>query len=271
MGGVPHYLEKISLGESVAQALDRLCFSKNGFLRTEFNNVFASLFDQHDNHASIVRTLANVRKGLTRTELLNKSKIKSGGTLTKTLLELEESGFIEKYTPYRGAKDSIYRLTDEYSMFYIKYIENTKPSNSGVWIKMYGKQSYRIWSGFSFETICMKHVEQIKEGLKISGINAVHGSWIETNTKNSTQIDLLIDKDDNIINLCEMKFYNTEYKIDKKYSKEIAKKLNAFMASAKTKKSVFVTFITTYGLISNQYSRQYVQNEFRMDDLFIDV
>ena len=271
MGGIPYYLEKISPGESVAQALDRLCFNKNGFLRSEFNNVFASLFNQHDNHEAIIRTLASVRKGLTRTEMLTKSKIESGGTLTKTLLELEESGFIEKYVPYQGTKDSIYRLTDEYSMFYIKYIENAKSSNSGVWIKMHGQQSYKIWSGFSFETICIKHVGQIKEGLKISGINTVHGSWIEKYTQNSAQIDLLIDRDDNVINLCEIKFYNTEYTIDKKYAKEIAKKVNAFSSGTKTKKSVFVTFITSYGLITNQYSSQYVQSELTMDHLFVEI
>jgi len=132
LGGVPHYLEKILPGESVAKALDRLCFTKDGFLRTEFDNIFASLFEQHDNHEAIINSLAAVRKGLTRTEILFKSKIKSGGTLSKTLSELEESGFIEKYFPYQGTKDSVYRLTDEYSMFYIKFIKNTKPSNSGI-------------------------------------------------------------------------------------------------------------------------------------------
>ncbi len=271
MGGVPHYLEKILPGESVAQAIDRLCFNKNGFLRSEFNNVFASLFDQHDNHEAIIRTLASVRKGLTRNEISTKSKLKSGGTLSKTLLELEESGFIEKYLPYKGTKDSIYRLSDEYSMFYIKYIEKIKPSNSPIWIKMHGQQSYKIWSGFSFETICIKHVEQIKEGLKISGINAIHGSWIEKNTQNSAQIDLLIDRDDNVINICEMKFYNTEYAIDKKYAREIVKKVNSFSSSTKTKKSIFVTFITAYGLVTNQYSNQYVQSELTMDHLFIEI
>ncbi|MEA1877612.1 MAG: ATP-binding protein [Bacteroidota bacterium] len=270
VGGVPHYLEKILPGESVAQALDRLCFDKNGFLRSEFNNVFASLFSQYENHEAIIRALAAVRKGLTRTEILSKSKIKSGGTLSHTLQELEESGFIEKYVPYKGTKDSIYRLSDEYSMFYIKYIEKTKPSG-GVWMKLHLQPSFKIWSGFSFETICIKHVEQIKEGLKISGINAVHGSWIEKNTMNSAQIDLLIDRDDNVINLCEVKFYSTKYAIDKKYAKEIAKKLNAFSLSTKTKKSVFVTFITTYGLITNQYSKQHVQNELIMDHLFIEL
>lgn len=269
MGGIPHYLERILPGESVAQAIDRLCFDKNGFLRTEFDNIFASLFDLHDNHVTVIRALASVRKGLTRNDVSNKSKIKTGGTLTKTLNELEESGFIEKYTPYKGMKDSLYRITDEYSLFYIKYIEKFRPSTGGVWTKIHGQQSYKIWAGFSFETICIKHVEQIKEGLKISGINSVHGSWIGKGSQNKKQIDLLIDRDDNVINLCEMKFYNTKFKIDKKYANEIAGKTGAFITSTKTKKNVFVTFITSYGLIPNQYSRQIVQSELTLDHLFI--
>jgi len=271
IGGIPHYLDKILSGESVAQALDRLCFSENGFLRLEFSNVFASLFDQYENHEAIIRALAKVRKGLTRTEILTKSKLKSGGTLTHTIQELEESGFIEKYIPYKGTKDATYRLSDEYSMFYIKYIEKTKATKNGIWMKMQGQQSYKIWSGFSFETICIKHLEQIKEALKISGIHTEHGSWIEKNTENGVQIDLLIDRDDHVINLCEMKFYNTEFSIDKKYANEIVKKMNTFTERTKTKKSVFITFITTFGLVSNQYKKQYVQNELTMECLFTDL
>lgn len=271
MGGVPHYLEKIIPGESVAQLLDRLCFSKNGFLRTEFNNVFASLFEQYDNHESIIRTLATVRKGLTRNAILSKSKINSGGTLTKTLEELEQSGFIEKYTPYQGTKDAIYRLTDEYSVFYIRFIEQAKLPGKKIWMKMQGQQAYRVWSGFGFETVCLKHIDQIKEGLKISGVHSTYGSWIDKNSADGIQIDLLIDRDDRVINLCEMKFWNTSYTIDKKYAGEIVKKANAFSTKTKTKKSIFTTFITTYGLTPNSYKSTLVQNELTMDDLFVDL
>ncbi len=269
IGGIPHYLEKIKAGESVSQSLDRLCFQKDGFLRNEFDNVFASLFEQHDNHEAIIRVLAKVRKGMTRTEILIKSKIKSGGTLSKTIEELEESGFIEKYFPYRGKKDSVYRIIDEYSLFYIKFIEKSRPSDNHVWMKLAGQQSYKIWSGFSFETICIKHISQIKEGLKISGINSNSGSWIEKKSLNNAQIDLLIDRDDNVINLCEMKFYNSEFTIDKKYALEIAKKVDAFVLSTKTRKSIFVTFLTTYGIKKNEYSKRIVQNELTMNHLFL--
>jgi len=272
MGGIPHYLERILPGESVAQLIDRLCFKKDGFLRMEFKNVFASLFNHHHNHETIIRALASVRKGLTRDELRYKSRIKSGGTLTLTLIELEQSGFIDIYLPYKVAKKSaLYRLTDEYSMFYIKFIEKTKVSTSEIWIKLYGKQSYKVWSGFCFETLCIKHVKQIKEALKISGINMSFGSWVERNTDNNIQIDLLLDRDDNVINICEMKFYNTEYAISKKYAMEITNKLNVFFEKTKTRKSLYLTFITTYGLIANKYSNQIVQNELTMNDLFVDA
>jgi AAA+ ATPase superfamily predicted ATPase len=270
MGGIPHYIEKIQAGESVVQAIDRLCFEKDGFLRNEFSSVFASLFDQADNHEKIIRTLAEIRKGLTRNELIKKSKLASGGNLTQTLKELEESGFIEHYSPYGNSKNALYRLIDEYSAFYIKYIENNKPSKSPVWSKLQHQASYRSWAGFSFETICIKHVEQIKESLKISGVNSNSGNWIEKNEQQGAQIDLLIDRDDNVINICEIKFHNAPFTIDKKYAAELIHKQNIFKTATKTKKSVFLTFITTYGLTNNEYYRQLVQNSLSLDDLFLD-
>jgi len=277
MGGIPHYLDKVLPSESVAQAIDRLCFRKNGFLRLEFSNVFASLFDRSENHESVVRALSSIRRGLTRSELIKKSKLPSGGTLSKTLVELEESGFIQRYTPYRGVKDSFYRLSDEYSMFYLKFIEKTKPSRGAYWLKLQNSPSYRSWSGFTFETVCMKHVEQIKKALGISGIHSDEASWAErtdmvaSQVKKPTegaQIDLLIDRDDHVINLCEMKFSNSTFTITKKYGSELAKKVSVFRESTATKKSLFVTMITTYGTSDNEHSRQYVQKSLTMDCLF---
>ena len=268
MGGVPLYLDKIKIGESVPQIIDRLCFSKDGFLRHEFENVFASLFTNFENHESIIRSLAKVRKGQTRNEVLRKSKIKSGGTLTKTLIELEQSGFIENYTPYTGKKDSLYRLTDEYCLFYLKFIEHVKPTSRAYWAKIQGQPIFRTWAGFSFETICLKHINEIKAGLKISGIHSTHGSWTRKYSNQNVQIDLLIDRDDNVINLCEMKFYNTEFTLTKKYSNELMKKMNSFREHTGTKKTIFITFITTFGLADNQHKRRLVQNELLLQDLF---
>lgn len=268
MGGIPHYLEKIQSGESAVQAIDRLCFEKNGFLRNEFKSVFASLFDQIDNHESIIRLLADVRKGLTRSELLKKSKLPSGGNLTRTLNELEESGFIQQYEPYKGSKNALYRLTDEYCNFYIKYIEKNKPDPHGTWNKLQNHASFKSWAGFTFETICLKHIYQIKEALKIGGVYSTQGSWVNRNLGTGAQVDLLIDRDDNVINLCEVKFYVGKFALDKKYTLEMLNKLNTFMEATKTKKSVFLTMITTYGLQDNEYSKQIVQNSVTLEQLF---
>lgn len=270
MGGVPHYLQKIIPGESATQAIDRLCFEKDGFLRNEFKDVFASLFEQIDNHEKIIRTLANVRKGITRKELLKKSALPSGGNISRTLNELIESGFIEQYTPYQGNNNALYRLTDEYCHFYIKYIEKNKPSKNGVWNKLHQQASFKSWADFTFETICLKHVEQIKEGLKIAGVYSTNGSWIEKQSENGAQIDILIDRDDNVINLCEAKFYNTRFTIDKKYAEELNNKLGVFINSTKTNKSVFLTIISTYGLKENEYSKQIIQNSLTLENLFTD-
>lgn len=268
MGGIPYYLGKVSPGESVPQNIDRLCFTKDGTLRSEFNNIFNSLFEVPYNHEALIRILAAVRKGLTRNEMLKKMKTQTGGGITKTLMELEESGFIEKYEPYQGTKDSLFRLADEYSLFYLKFIENSKPARSGVWQSLFTTPSYKAWSGFCFESVCHKHIEQIKEGLKIAGIKSEYGSWFDKKSKNGAQIDLLIDRADNVINICEVKFYNSKFTIDKKYANEIANKIAAFSAGTKSKKNIRITFISTYGLIANKYSKQYIQNELTMDDLF---
>jgi AAA+ ATPase superfamily predicted ATPase len=268
MGGIPHYLQKILPGESAAQSIDRLCFDKDGFLRNEFSNVFASLFEQTDNHEKIIRILGDVRKGLTRKEILSKTKLPSGGNLSRTLNELEISGFIEQYSPVGRVKNRLYRLVDEYSAFYLKFIEKNKTSKNGVWNKLRQQASFNSWSGFSFENICIKHVEQIKQALHIAGVHSNNYSWADKNPEHAAQIDLLIDRDDHVINLCEVKFHNTPFSIDKKYAAELLQKRNAFLMSSNSKKSIFITFISTYGLKENEYSKEIVQNSITMEGLF---
>ncbi len=267
MGGIPHYLQKIKPGESATQAIDRLCFEKDGFLRNEYKEIFASLFEQADNHETIIRTLAKIRQGLTRTALIQKCKLRSGGNFTRTLSELEESGFVTQYQPIKGIKNALFRLSDEYCNFYLKYIEGTSPESSGVWNKIYTSPSFVAWSGYTFEAICMKHIKQIKEGLKISGIHSTSGSWINSKL-NKTQIDLLIDRSDNVINICELKFHKGPFTIDKAYYNKLIEKVQHFTDATKTRKSILLTMITTYGIQKNEYSNQLVQNELTLKHLF---
>ena len=171
IGGIPQYLEHLQVGESVAQAIDRLCFVRDAPLRTEFRDIFAALYEYPERHSAVLKALAKTRGALTRNEISNKSNIPTGGVLTQTLEELEESGFVEKYAAFgKVKKDALYRLSDEYSLFYLKFIENTTAKEPGTWLKKQNSPVYKSWTGFSFESVCLKHVRQIKKELGIAEV-----------------------------------------------------------------------------------------------------
>lgn len=272
IGGIPHYLEQVEKGESVVQFIDRLCFTKDGFLTTEFDTIFASLFENDHLHTEIVTLLAKARKGFTRSEIIeNSTHFKSGGTLTKVLNELTESGFINQYSPFKGTvKQSLFRLTDEYSLFYMKFIRGKKKGGKGTWLNYFTSQSYKSWCGFGFESICLKHIIQLKKALGIEGIYTEQASWVyhPSDGQTGAQIDLLIDRSDRIINICEMKYYADEYVITKQYAAEMRHKINLFKQSSKTRKNVFPVFITSHGVKENSYSLELMQNNLTAEILF---
>lgn len=271
MGGVPHYLKEIKPGLSATQNIDNICFSKNGLLRGEFANLYNALFDNPERHLAIIQALSMNREGLTRNQILQKTKLSSGGTFTKVLNELEESDFTSKFIPFdRKEKDAVYRLNDEYSLFYLKFINNHKSASKGYWLQKSESQSWTSWAGFAFEGICMKHVDQIKQALEISGIYSEISGWRYqgSSSRIGAQIDLLIDRKDRVINICEMKFSRNKFKIDKKYNESLRKKIEVFQRETNTKKTIFLSFITTYGLEANKYSISSVSHDLNMNILF---
>ncbi|HEY8920386.1 MAG TPA: ATP-binding protein [Chitinophaga sp.] len=271
MGGIPHYLKGIQKGESVAQVIDRLCFTKDGLLKGEFKNLYQSLFSNSHHHEAVIRALAKKGKGLTRNEIIAECGLSSGGTTTKILKELEESGFITPYIPFeKTEKESIYKLSDEYSLFYLKFIEHAKATGAGTWLRQSTTASYTIWSGFAFESVCQKHILQIKKALGVEGVLTETSGWryIPPKAKKGAQIDLLLDRQDKVINICEMKFANSEFVIVKKYAEELENKITVFRSETKTRSAIFLTMITTYGVKKNDYYRDIVQGEVVMGDLF---
>ena len=270
-GGVPQYLKDIQPGESVTQAIDRICFSKNGMLKDEFKILYASLFDNPAHHEALIRALAKVHKGMTRNELMVATGLTTGGTATNVLTELEESGFITPYIPFdKTAKDAIFRLTDEYSLFYIKYIEKARMAGSGTWLRISESAMWHSWSGYAFEAVCLKHVQQIKKALGIQAMHVQESGWryVPGMGAPGAQIDLLLDRSDHCINVCEMKFSSGAFIINKKYSAELQQKQSVFKAKTKTRKTIFLTMITTYGVTKNEYYTSQVQNEVTMNALF---
>lgn len=258
MGGVPHYLKEIQPGQSAVQAIDASCFSKQGLLRDEFNRLYSSLFDNSGRHVEIVRELAKHPQGLTRKNL---TKIyKTGGRLSDTLTELEESGFISIQNPFaKSNRDAIYRLADEYSLFYLKWIDGKR--GTGSFAKKFNTAAWRAWSGYALESIAHKHVGKIKAEIGIDKIDLEHCSWVHrpNNTfPQGAQVDLLLDRADRSINLIEIKFSEGPFTINKTYATELRRKVQVFKDVTGTRKNVFLTFLTTHGLTQNAYAKELV-------------
>ena len=272
MGGIPQYLKDIQTGESAIKAIDRMCFTKDGFLHEEFKNLFYSLFDNAEYHIKVIKALAKKGIGLTRNEIIDICKLTSGGGTTQLLEELTESGFITPYIPFgKSGKDSIFKLTDEYSHFYVKFIETNKFKGMGAWVKFSAGISWKSWSGNAFESVCMKHIEQIKEALGIAGVYSEASTWRykpQSKNEQGVQIDLLIDRQDSCINICEMKFSINDFEISKGCSKELAIKLKVFHSNTKTRKTLFLTMVTTYGVKNTRNYPGLIQNEITMESLF---
>lgn len=271
MGGIPHYLEQVEGGKSAIQNIDEICFHPQGMLRTEFDNLYSSLFTNPERYEAIVTILASTWKGLNRTQIVEKTKLKDGGGLTTLLQELEQSGFITSYVPFnKKKKNTLFRLTDNYSLFYLKFIQPLARNQSNNWQTLSQTQSWKSWSGYAFENICFQHIDKIKAALGISGLHTNQFSFYAktTETQQGTQIDLLIDRQDNAINLCEIKFYNDEFVITKAYAENLRQKKRTFRQLSKTKKQLLITLVSTYGIKQNSHSLSLVDNALVMDDLF---
>ncbi len=269
LGGIPYYLDAIQAHLSTPQNIQELIFNKSGLLANEFFNLYRSLFRKYEIYEKIVEVLSSKNEGLQRSQIIQQSGISSGGTLTKVLADLEESGFICSYTSLDNKqKNTLYRLSDFYTAFYFRFIKNGKYQGAESWINLIDNPVQRTWQGFAFEQVCLDHVWQIKKALGISGIQSNNVVWRGGTAKKSAQIDLLLDRRDQVINLCECKFSLDTFVINKSYAEKLRSKIATFKTATKTKKSVFLTMITTYGVEKNKYADLLVRNEVKMDDLF---
>ena len=268
-GGIPFYLDTIDVKKSATQNINELCFTQRGRLRNEFEKLYASLFKKADKHIAIIEALAKKSKGLERKELLQAAKLTDGGTATAILRELEESNFIRTYNTFGKAKyNSIYQLSDFYSFFYLKFIKKNSSFDDDFWINGIDAPEIRAWSGYAFEQVCLAHLPQIKKALGIESVQTQSSAWLGSDGTKKAQIDLIIDRRDQVINLCEMKFSIKPYTIDKEQSENLRNKMAVFQDASKTKKALWLTFITTFGLTPNTYSQSLVHQSLTIDALF---
>lgn len=263
-GGIPYYLNFINSNFSLMQNIDNVFFKEGGELENEFNNLFSSLFSNYENHYKVIMALSKRKMGLNRNEIINQTKLSSGMSFSKVLLELEECGFIRKFIDYKKKKnEAIYQIIDPFVLFALNYLKEKKFSS---WINYVGQPGYNSWCGYAFEIVCLNHIAQIKDALGIGGIDSLNYSFY-SNKDSGAQIDLLIDRKDNIINLCEIKYYSDVFSIDKKYQEVLLNKIRVFKEITKTKKAIKLTIITINGVQKNKCS-EIIDKEIFAKELF---
>ncbi len=276
LGGVAQYLKAVPIGVSPAQAIQELCFSPQGLLFREFFPLYRSLFEHSEKHVEVIMQLAKHRFGLTLTEILEETNMSSGGTSTRILRELEESGIILQIPDVgkkkRGGK---YRLMDEYSLFYLQWIKEIgNPILSGIdnnyWHLQQQSQRYAVWAGYAFENLCLRHIQKIKQALGLGAVNTKEGGWQgSSEPEGKAEIDLVIERADRCINLCEMKFRMERLHIDKKLAEQLERKRRIFKGATQTKKTLFTTLISPYGAGELGPYHHAVDQQITLDDLFL--
>ena len=273
LGGIPYYFDKIQKGMSLAQNIDAMFFSEDALLGEEFDHLFSSIFKNPKDYIQIIKTLATKKSGLTRIELSESSGIENSGAFSKKLEELEKCGFIRIYRQFGNRnKESLIQLIDNFTLFYLRFLNNTHTERN-YWSKHIESPERRAWCGLAFERVCFQHINQIIKKLGVSGVSSDYCSW-HCNSKEGeysegSQIDLLIDRNDRVINLCEIKYSKEEYEINKEYERKLRTKLSNFADVTKTKSSLHLTLISPYGLKQNIYSN-IIQQVITAPDLFVD-
>jgi AAA+ ATPase superfamily predicted ATPase len=262
-GGIPFYLNLFEKGKSILQNIDLLCFNENAPLKNEFELLFSSLFKRPQAYIKVVDFLATKKKGQLRDDIA-KHLGNNGGGLTTTLSELELCGFIKSSKAYgKKSKEKIFRLTDHFVLFYYSFMKNFSGTDGDYFLTQLNSGKYKNWAGRAFENLCFSHIKQIKGKLEIGAVSTDIVNWRSENA----EIDLIIDRRDKIINICETKYYDNEFEIDKKYWQVLQNKRSSFIAETKTRKSVHITLLTSFGVKHNSYWKN-IQSEVVMDDLF---
>ena len=282
-GGIPYYLSNFNKNLSVVQNIEELCFRRKGLLIEEFDKLYASLFNDHEVYVEIIRAIASHKYGLGQSDLFHrvKASLKGKSGLEK-LDSLINSSFIINLKPMGHSKKGVYyKVIDEYTLFYLSWIEPIKESlmlrslKRGYWEKQQNTGSWNTWAGYAFEAICYKHIIQISDALKLSPSAAPYAWRHVPRTQNAktrgAQIDLLFDREDDAITLCEIKYTAKPFIIDREYAEKLQKKVDVFKRVTGTKKQIFIAMISANGVKSNKYSSELLSHIVTLDDFFKEI
>lgn len=270
LGGIPYYLDMLDKDETFPANIDRIMFAPNAPLRTEFKRLYDSLFGRSDKYKAVISALSSNASGLTRKEIADILHVESGGNLTSILDDLVNCDFVRYYNICRkviNATSGIYQLTDFFTIFHFAFL-NKGTTSPNYWTMMMKSPKINNWQGLAFERVCMAHINQIKQALHIDTIYTEYFSWRSNDASKRAQIDLVIERADNMTNICEMKYDSQgEYAISYDEEEKLKNRLSAYSEQTGSRNGLVLTLVSTYGLKQNIHSGM-VDNTVTMDDLF---
>jgi len=267
-GGIPYYMNYIEIGMSPEQNVDRALFEKNAPLKNEYGNLYSALFKNPGHHLRIIESLSKTHSGMTQKELWEDMSALPGGSLTKALNELEQCGFIRRCREFTKRKSGqYYQVTDFFTVFYFKHMRNQVDQDAKYWQIRSNSGERNAWNGFAFERVCASHIKQIKQKLGIAGVATEVFAWRSKRATPGVQIDLIINRSDGIINLCEMKYTSRPFLIDSEYDLALTRKREIFREETATKKALHITMVTSNGLAPGSYMGT-VQAHVLLEDLY---
>ena len=269
-GGVAYYWSLLEEGMSAAQNFDSLLFGESAELRVEFENVFRSLFKNPTRHFAIINLFGEKKTGMTREEVIEALGAESSGDISSCLEELTECGFLRRYNTFGAAKKgAVYQLIDNFTLFHFRFLKGCVGGGGRFWSLSLNQPRTNSWRGLSFERVCMQHVDQIKQALGISGILTNVYSWREKaeDGAGGAQIDMVIDRGDRMINICEIKYSSAEYSFSQDEKEKLVRRIERFKDATRTRKGILPTLVTTCGLKRNANGAM-IANVVTLDDLF---
>jgi uncharacterized protein len=274
LGGIPYYLDMLSPDIPLSENIDELFFREGAPLKAEFDFLFRSLFRESKSCRKVIEALASKMAGMTNSEIREATGLQ-GSELSSILVNLSSCDFIRRYVSIgKAERDAVYQLTDLFFLFHLRFVENNDSQDRSFWTNMSSSGAKNAWAGYAFEQVCLHHIREIKARLGILGVLSNVYSWQKKaftdkdgSEWNGARIDMLIDRNDSVINICEMKYSVGEYVITEEYERKLRERLSLFEHVTKTKKALVLTFITTYGVKRNIHS-SIVHSEVPMDDLF---
>ena len=267
-GGLPFFFDLLNPDESLTWNINMLCFNQHALLRNESKKLLEATLKKSPVYNRIMERLSHNYYGMPKAQCQEELGIPQG-TFTRAVDDLVKCGYVhESKDNYIKGHPLRLQLVDPFLLFHYNFLSKNAPvqvKSFEVYKADTGK--YINWRGHAFEVLCLYHIEQIKKALGISGVNTNEYSWISSKKEGGAQIDLVIERDDGIANLCEEKFTDTAFSISSEYEEDLLNKIELYKQETKTKHATKLVLISVEGIKGSAHT-EHITRVLTLDDLF---